>query len=84
MEKAFNNIVGIGENVIPLQHKLKFSKIWEKIGPWKHGGKRRQEGQYGPGSLTWIFEIINFFFSLSEKNLQEFVYVCTVQVAPIH
>ena len=23
-----------------------------------------------------------FFLSLSEKNLQEFLYVCTVQVAP--
>ena len=27
---------------------------------------------------------LSIFFSLSEKNLQEFVYVCTVQVAPIH
>ena len=25
-----------------------------------------------------------FFLSLSEKNLQEFLYVFTVQVAPIH
>ena len=25
-----------------------------------------------------------FFLTLSEKNLQEFLYVCTVQVAPIH
>ena len=47
--------------------------------------KRRQEGQDGPESLTWIFEmtIAFFFWSLSEKNLQEFPYVCTVQVAPI-
>ena len=37
---------------------------------------QKQEGQDGPGSLTWIFKrtIANFFFlSLSEKNLQEFL-----------
>ena len=46
----------------------------------------KQEGQDGPGSLTWIFEIAlaNFYLSLSEKNLQEFLHVCTVQIAPIH
>ena len=46
----------------------------------------KQEGQDGPGSLTWFFEIAlaNFFLSLSEKNLQEFLYVCTVQEASIH
>ena len=43
----------------------------------------KQEGQDGPGSLTcffFFFEIAlaNFFLSLSEKNLQEFLYVCTV------
>ena len=44
----------------------------------------KQEGQDGPGSLTWFFEITlaNFFLSLSEKNLQEFLFVCTVQEAP--
>ena len=48
--------------------------------------KLKQECQDGPGSLTWIFEntLANFFLSLSGKNLQEFLYVCTVQVAPIH
>ena len=45
----------------------------------------KQEGQDGPGSLTWVFEItVAIFLSLSEKNLQEFLYVCTVQVALIH
>ena len=46
----------------------------------------KQEGQDGPGSLTWFFEIAfaNFFFSLSEKNLQELLNVCTVQEASIH
>ena len=46
----------------------------------------QQEGQDGPRSPTCIFErtIANFFWSLSEKNLQEFLYVRTVQVAPIH
>ena len=45
-----------------------------------------QEGQDGPGSLTWFFEIALaiFFLSFSEKNLQEFLYVCTVQDASIH
>ena len=48
--------------------------------------KEKQEGQDGPGSLTWFFEIglANFFLSLSEKNLQQFLYVCTVQEASIH
>ena len=48
--------------------------------------RKKQEGQDGPGSLTRVFEInlAIFFLSLSEKNLQEFLYVCTVQVAPIH
>ena len=33
-----------------------------------------------------LFKLIFFFFffSLSEKNLQEFLYVCTVQEASIH
>ena len=46
----------------------------------------KQEGQDGPGSLPWIFgmTIAKFFLLLSEKNLQEFLYVCTVQVAPIY
>ena len=45
----------------------------------------KQEGQDGPGSLTWISEMtIANFLSLSEKNLQEFLYVCKVQVVPIH
>ena len=46
----------------------------------------KQEGQDGPGSLTWVFEITLaiFLLSLSEKNLQELLYVCTVQVAPVH
>ena len=46
----------------------------------------KQEGQDGPGSLTWFFEIAlaNFFLSLSEKNLQEFLYVRIVQEASIH
>ena len=46
----------------------------------------KQEGQDGPGSLTWTFEITlaNFYLSLTEKNLQEFLYVCSVQVVPIH
>ena len=46
----------------------------------------KQEGQDGPGSLTWFLEIAlaNFFLSLSEKNLQEFLNVCTVQEASIH
>ena len=48
---------------------------------------RKQEGQDAPGSVTWIFEMTTtnffFFFLLSEKNLQEFLYVCEVQVAPI-
>ena len=37
--------------------------------------KEEQEGQDGPGSLTLFFEIppANFFLSLSEKNLQEFL-----------
>ena len=45
-----------------------------------------KEGQDGPGSLTSIFErtIANFFLSLSEKNLQEFLYVHTVQIVLIH
>ena len=45
--------------------------------------KNKQEG---PGSLTWFFEIAMqfFFWSISEKNLQEFLYVCTVQEASIH
>ena len=45
-----------------------------------------QEGQDGPGSLTWFFEIALaiFFLSFSEKNLQEFLYVCAVQGASIH
>ena len=49
----------------------------------QHG---KQEGQYDPGSLTCIFQmtIANFFLSLSEKNLQGFLYVHTAQVAPIH
>ena len=35
--------------------------------------------------LNFDITIANFpFLSLSEKNLQEFLYVCTVQVAPIH
>ena len=45
----------------------------------------QQDGQDGPGSLTWIFEITlaNFsFLLLPEKNLQEFLCVSTVQVAP--
>ena len=49
--------------------------------------KAKQEGQDEPGLLNLIFEITfaNFFFlSLSEKNLQEFLYVRTMQVAPIH
>ena len=46
----------------------------------------QQEGQDGPGSLTWFFEIAlaNFFLSLLEKNLQEFLNNCTVQEASIH
>ena len=47
----------------------------------------KQEDQDGPGSLTWFIKIILaifFFLSLSEKNLQEFLYVCTVQEASIH
>ena len=46
----------------------------------------KQEGQDGPGSLTWVFEIAlaNFCLSLSEKNLQEFLCDCTVHVVPIH
>ena len=46
----------------------------------------KQEGQDGPGSLTWFFEIALaiFFLSFSEKNLQEFLYVCTVQEASIY
>ena len=55
----------------------------EKIKKKKGGG-----GQNGPGSLTWIFDVtLAIFFSfpsLSEKNLQEFLFVCTVQVARIH
>ena len=36
---------------------------------------KKQEGQGGPSSLTWVFEITLAFFliSLSEKNLQEFL-----------
>ena len=59
--------------------------------PPSHAGPQvsfiKQEGQNGPGSLTWFFEIALanlFFFLLSEKNLQEFLYVCTVQEASIH
>ena len=49
-------------------------------------GGIKQKGQDGPGSLTWYFEIAlaNFFLSFSEKNLQEFLNVCTVQEASIH
>ena len=45
-----------------------------------------QEGQNGPGSLTWFFEIALaiFFLSFSEKNSQEFLYVCTVQESPFN
>ena len=46
-----------------------------------------QEGQYGPGSLTWIFEITlaNFScFVAFREELKEFLYVRTLQVAPIH
>ena len=48
--------------------------------------KSKQEGQDGPGLLTWFFEIALaiFFLLFSEKNLQEFLYVCTVQEASIH
>ena len=46
-----------------------------------------QEGQGGPGSLTWIFEMTraNFFVAF-RIEFKEFLCVCTVQVqvAPIH
>ena len=53
---------------------------------WDLSLKSKQEGQDGPGLLTWIFEInlANFFWSLLEKNLQECLHICTVQEAPIH
>ena len=46
----------------------------------------RQEGQDGPSSLIRVFEITLaiFFLSLLEKNLQEFLFVCTEQVTPIY
>ena len=46
----------------------------------------KQEGQDGPGSLTLFFEIALaiFFWSFSEKNLQEFLYACTVQEASVY
>ena len=51
-----------------------------------HAKILQQEGQDGPGSLTWFFEIALaiFYLSFSEKNSQEFLYVCTVQEASIH
>ena len=41
-------------------------------------------------ALDWSHDFLRlllpifFFLSLSEKNLQEFLYVCTVQEASIH
>ena len=35
-------------------------------------------------SLEFLRLPLSIFLSLSEKNLQKFLYVCTVQIAPIH
>ena len=38
---------------------------------WKHSGKRKQEDQDGPGSLTWVFEITLaiFFFGPFQRRV---------------
>ena len=70
-------------NVFSLYHTIPTFDDPKTEAFWKHC---RQEGQDGPGLLTWFFEIAlaNFFLSLSEKNLLEFLNVCTVQEASIH
>ena len=53
----------------------------------KYARQKWQEGQDGPGSLTWFFEITlaNFFFvAFREEFTRIFIYVCTVQEASIH
>ena len=45
--------------------------------------KRAKMGR-SPDFLRSLLPIFFFFLSLTEKNLQEFLYVCTVQEASIH
>ena len=45
----------------------------------------KQEGQVGPSSLTWVFEItLAIFFVLFGEEFTRILYVCSVQVTPIH
>ena len=85
-----NSVIGFKRGP-PKAHSC---KVWSKLAEWF--GRRRclkkvltTHETRGPRQ-PWIAHLIfwdcssHFFLLLSEKNLQEFLYVCTVQEASIH
>ena len=81
----------IGANLLPMAHENMTSwpkwpvKILDGTKLYPDSAEIKQEGQDGPSSLTRVFVItLAIFLSSSEKNFQEFLYVYTVQVTPIH
>ena len=86
------NIMGKGKNA-GYQHFLHFPQYFEKVSfpnmskgviVWEWVKRTRWPRWPWIAHLNFLHYPSQFFLLLSEKNLQEFLYVHTVQVAPVH